>query len=80
MLELPTSKHILEVACGTGKMLPQAIALKPDETTYLATDISLTMVEMSKKSIQSYLDKMGVNSPVEAWMQKKNLTIRLADG
>ena len=44
MLQLSTSKHILEVACGTGKMLPQAVLLKPDETTYLAIDLSSAMI------------------------------------
>ena len=64
MLELPKSKHILEIACGTGKLIPQAVLLKPDEATYLATDLSPAMVEMSKNNIQSYLQKMGVTTPL----------------
>ena len=46
-------------------MLPQAVALKSDEATYLATDLSKVMVEMSKKSVASYIRKMGVETPVE---------------
>lgn len=38
-LDLNNSKHILEIACGTGKMLPEALHLKPKTTTYLATDL-----------------------------------------
>lgn len=38
------------------------------------------MVEMSKNNIQSYLQKMGVTTPLEAWMQQKNIRIEVADG
>lgn len=39
MLDLKHSQHILEIACGTGKLLPEAVNLKPKNTTYLATDL-----------------------------------------
>lgn len=40
MLQLHSAKHILEVGCGTGRLIPYALTLKPDETTYYASDIS----------------------------------------
>lgn len=36
MLELDKSSHILEVACGTGKLLPLVMSLKSKETTILS--------------------------------------------
>ena len=40
MLDLPAANHVLEIACGTGRLLPLAITLKNSNTTYLATDLS----------------------------------------
>lgn len=48
MLQLPQAKHILEVGCGSGKLLHQAALLKPQETTYLATDLSTVMLDLCK--------------------------------
>ena len=61
-------------------MLPQVVGLKSDDTTYLATDLSKVMVEMSKKNIGKYIQKLGVDGPVEEWMQKKKLEVRQTDG
>lgn len=55
MLQLDKSKHILEVACGTGKLLPFAMSLKSKETTYLATDISANMIELAKVNLKEYI-------------------------
>ena len=40
MLQLREAKHVLEIACGLGKMIPYAVTQKKEETTYLATDLS----------------------------------------
>lgn len=40
MLQLQEAKHVLEIACGLGKMIPYAVTQKKEETTYLATDLS----------------------------------------
>jgi SAM-dependent methyltransferase len=60
MLDLPKSKHILEVACGTGRLLPLALSLKPIEATYLATDLVQPMVDLSRDRLRSYIEKVGV--------------------
>jgi hypothetical protein len=44
MLKINQAKNILEVACGSGKLLPLALDLKSEETTYLATDLSPAMI------------------------------------
>ena len=60
MLELQTSKHILEVACGTCRLLPLAINIKPKEATYLATDLTPSMIELSHKNIQKHIENVGI--------------------
>ena len=60
MLELDKAKHILEVACGTGRMLPHAMTLKPKSTTYLATDLTQAMVDIAHLKVKAYLEKAGV--------------------
>jgi len=47
MLKITEAQHILEVGCGTGKMLPYTLANKPLETTYLATDLCESMLELT---------------------------------
>lgn len=47
MLQLEHAHHILEVACGTGRLLPLALTLKPIETTYLATDLCTNMIQLA---------------------------------
>ncbi len=44
ILELRKARNILEVACGTGKMLPFAIDQKAVEASYLASDLAPNMV------------------------------------
>ena len=39
MMQLDKSEHILEIACGTGELIPLASQLKQHKTTYLATDL-----------------------------------------
>lgn len=40
IMNLPSASRILEVGCGTGKLIPLAIMLKGQATTYLATDLT----------------------------------------
>ena len=55
MLDLPKAQHILEVACGTCRLLPLAVSLKPQEATYLATDLTQAMVDLSHKRVKGYI-------------------------
>lgn len=59
MLNFKEAKHILEIACGTGKLLPYSIDIKPQTTTYLASDLSENMIELAKYNLQEYLNKVG---------------------
>lgn len=40
MLKLHSAQKIIEIACGTGKLIPMAIDLKNPNAEYYATDIS----------------------------------------
>jgi ubiquinone/menaquinone biosynthesis C-methylase UbiE len=60
MIDLPKAQHILEVACGTGRLLPLSMNLKPLASTYTALDLSSVMIDLAHKNIQKYLNKMGV--------------------
>jgi SAM-dependent methyltransferase len=79
MLQLDSAQHILEVACGTGKLLPMAVDLKAEEATFLATDLSKVMLQTCKQTIQTNLAKMGVPTTLEEWLQKKHLEFKIAD-
>ena len=79
MMELDKAEHILEVACGTGKLLPLAMSLKPLDCTYLASDFSEKMVKYSIETIDEYLEKMGVEMLTEEWMDRNNLTLQVAN-
>lgn len=64
MLNIGNAEHILEIASGIGRMLPYAVNLKKTECTYLASDISEIMMELSRKFLESHLQKLGVSHPV----------------
>ena len=80
MLDLPTASHILEIACGTGKLLPLAINLKKKETTYLATDLTRAMIDHANDRLQQYIEKAGVSTPFKEWISSHNLTLKVANG
>jgi ubiquinone/menaquinone biosynthesis C-methylase UbiE len=44
MLKIDQAHRILEVACGTGKLIPYIIQIKEPSAYYLASDLSLNMV------------------------------------
>ena len=80
MLQLQESKHILEIACGIGKMIPYAVTQKKDEATYLATDLSENMVEMAEAFIDNHLKKFGVTISTEEWLQKHHIKFQVHNG
>ena len=55
MIDLHKAKHILEVACGTGKIIPIAMTLKQDNCTYLASDLSSSMIELCRDNLNKNL-------------------------
>lgn len=54
-MDITQAKHILEIACGTGKLLPYTMNLKPLDCSYLASDISNKMVDLAKLGLKDYL-------------------------
>ena len=79
-LNLSSSKHILEIACGTGKLLPLAMRLKNENTTYLGTDLAENMIKEAHLTLEKELKKMGVEANLEDWMKKQRLELRTANG
>ena len=47
MLQLPKAKHILDVGCGSGRLISQALKLKPIECTYTAVELSPVMLKLA---------------------------------
>ncbi len=60
MLDLSKSNHILEVPCGTGRLLSLALSLKNKQSTYLACDLSPEMIQLCLSNLQKYKEKMEV--------------------
>ena len=57
MLKMHEAENILEVACGTGKLLPLMLQNKEPSAHYLASDIAPNMVELAKKNLRRHFDK-----------------------
>ena len=52
MMEMHKAENILEVACGTGKIIPFLLGIKAPSTSYLASDLSPNMIDLAKKHLQ----------------------------
>lgn len=79
MLEPRDAKNILEVACGTGKLLPIAINIKNPNANYLATDLSPQMVEMTKKNLKKNLELYDSKLSFEQWLEKNKIHIMVSN-
>lgn len=80
LLKIPEAKHIYEVGCGTGKLIPYTLSLKPSGATYLATDVSEKMVEFARSYLQNYTHKLGVTESIDKWFERQRLEIGVLDG
>lgn len=80
MMKIPEAKHIYEVGCGIGKMIPYTVSLKPHGCTYLATDLSEKMVEMARDYLSAFTQKMGFSEGLDKWMERQRLDICPHDG
>lgn len=80
MLQLSTASSILEVACGTGRLLPYALQLKPSDCAYLATDISQAMIATAHDYLQKYICRLGVSTHIDHWLTMQNLTFLAHNG
>jgi cyclopropane fatty-acyl-phospholipid synthase-like methyltransferase len=63
LLHLQDATSIYDVGCGRGILLPYAMQLKHKEASYTAVDLSETMIELCKKSIDHFLQT--IPKPVE---------------
>lgn len=79
MSEVWEAQNILEVACGTGKLLPMAMNMKNPAANYLAVDLSPNMINLTKENLQRNLELYGSKLDLENWMNKNNLFIDVAD-
>jgi SAM-dependent methyltransferase len=80
MMRLNKARHIYEVGCGTGRLLPYTMGIKPEDCTYLAIDISDKMVETTRNNISTYLQRLGVTDSLDKWMERQRLEIGVHDG
>lgn len=53
MCEPWKAHNILEVACGTGKLIPYAMQIKRPDTKYLAVDLAPEMVELAHQNTKA---------------------------
>ena len=79
MMEVWEAKSILEVACGTGKLLPMAVNMKNPNTTYLATDLSPKMVELARTNLNANLLLYDSKLSFDQWLQKNNIVLQCAN-
>lgn len=79
MLDLPRAKSILEVACGTGKLLPLAAGMKLPGASYLGLDLAPEMVEKARASLQRNLELFDSRLDLDAWMGKNNMHLMTAN-
>jgi ubiquinone/menaquinone biosynthesis C-methylase UbiE len=80
MMKISKARHIYEVGCGIGKMIPYTLGLKSEECTYLASDLSEKMVEASRHFLSSYIQKLGVTESIDKFMERQRLEIGVHDG
>ena len=73
------ARSILQVACGTGKLLPFAINVKKPDAKYLAVDLSSEMVELSKKNLKYNFSMYDSKISFEEWLKKMNFEFRVAN-
>lgn len=75
MLEVWDAKNILEVACGTGKLLPIAVNMKDPDANYLATDLSPNMINLTKENLKANLKLYDSKLSFEDWLKKNKIEI-----
>ena len=54
ILKIEETNNVLEIACGTGRLLPLVLVNKPSQCKYLATDISGIMVQATELRMKQF--------------------------
>ena len=65
ILNLHSATNILEIACGTGKLLPYALEKKHPNAKYLASDLSSNMIALAKENLQSHFARYNSRDTFE---------------
>ena len=55
MLKIHECDTILEVACGTGLLVPYLLTIKKKDSKLYLTDLSKNMLAVTKKRIETYV-------------------------
>jgi ubiquinone/menaquinone biosynthesis C-methylase UbiE len=79
MMKLHEAENILEVACGSGTLLPLMLQHKRPETYYLATDLSSNMVELARKNLKRHFERYQSKLTFEQWTKEQNIELLPAD-
>jgi len=69
MMKLNEAENILEVACGSGTLLPLMLQHKRPETYYLATDLSSNMVELARHNLKKHFEKYKSQLTFDQWIK-----------
>jgi len=69
----------LEVACGTGKLLPFMLGIKKPSSHYLASDIAPNMIELAKKNLKNHFDRYDSKLTFEEWCARHNIKFDVID-
>lgn len=77
ILNLHSARNILEVACGTGKLLPFAMERKNAAAKYTASDLAPNMVDIARKNLKSHLERYESKLSFEDWCNKQKLSFQV---
>lgn len=72
-MDLHKADNILEVACGTGKLLSFMLELKRKESTYLASDLAPNMVKLARDNLKRNFDRYQSKLSFEEWCEEQNI-------
>lgn len=72
-MELHKAHNILEVACGTGKLLPLMLDRKKSTCSYLASDLAPNMIDKAKANLRQHFLKYQSQLSFEDWCQQQSL-------
>ena len=76
-MELHKAENILEVACGTGKLLQLGLQFKRPECSYLASDLASNMVKLAQKNLENNFNKYESKLSYKEWLNKNNLSFKV---
>ena len=64
-LRLGEAKNVLEIGCGTGRLLPYALSQKGSDTSYYATDFIDNLVKITANRLEKDLKRYSSSLSLE---------------